>query len=76
MSTTTPWQWPESRISRVIDGDSLTATLTKRNDLGFYPGAGATHGPNITFAYVAASHLAADEDQRARARPPVAAAFA
>ncbi len=26
---------------------------------GFYPGAGSTHGPNITFAYVAASHLAA-----------------
>lgn len=26
---------------------------------GFYPGAGCTHGPNITFAYVAARHLTA-----------------
>jgi succinate dehydrogenase/fumarate reductase flavoprotein subunit len=26
---------------------------------GFYPGAGAMHGPNITFAYVAARHLVA-----------------
>ena len=26
---------------------------------GFYPSAGCTHGPNITFAYVAAQHLVA-----------------
>lgn len=31
-----PWKWPDSHISRVIDGDSLTATLTKETDLGFY----------------------------------------
>jgi endonuclease YncB( thermonuclease family) len=31
-----PWSWPDSRVTRVIDGDSLTATLTKRSDLGFY----------------------------------------
>ena len=24
---------------------------------GFYPGAGSMHGPNITFAFVAAEHL-------------------
>jgi succinate dehydrogenase/fumarate reductase flavoprotein subunit len=29
---------------------------------GFYPGAGSTHGPNITFAYVAASRLAAGDN--------------
>ena len=32
----TAWEWPDSKITRVIDGDSLTATLTKRSDLGFY----------------------------------------
>lgn len=34
--TVTPWSWPNSKVTRVIDGDSLTAILTKRNDLGFY----------------------------------------
>jgi endonuclease YncB( thermonuclease family) len=30
------WTWPNSTITRVVDGDSLTATVTKANDLGFY----------------------------------------
>lgn len=28
------WEWPESMITRVIDGDSLVARLTK--DIGFH----------------------------------------
>jgi endonuclease YncB( thermonuclease family) len=30
---TTPWEWPNSTISRVIDGDSLVAEVHR--DLGF-----------------------------------------
>jgi len=30
----TPWTWPDSHVTRVIDGDSLTAHVTR--DLGFH----------------------------------------
>jgi len=29
-----PWTWPDSHVTRVIDGDSLTAHVTR--DLGFH----------------------------------------
>jgi endonuclease YncB( thermonuclease family) len=29
-----PWSWPDSTVTRVIDGDSLVARLTR--DLGFH----------------------------------------
>ena len=32
--SSTPWTWPDSHVTRVIDGDSLTAHVTR--DLGFH----------------------------------------
>jgi len=32
--TNAPWTWPDSHVTRVIDGDSLTAHVTR--DLGFH----------------------------------------
>ncbi|MDQ2734545.1 MAG: FAD-binding protein, partial [Pseudomonadota bacterium] len=49
-----------------LDMDSVFA--------GFYPGAGAMHGPNITFAYVAARHLAREDVSRKPSTHPVQAA--
>ena len=48
-----------------LDMDSIFA--------GFYPGAGAMHGPNITFAYVAARHLAGQDLPRKPAALPLQA---
>lgn len=32
--TNVPWQWPSSMVTRVIDGDSITARVSR--DLGFH----------------------------------------
>ena len=61
--------------AQVLDGQSqpiagLYACGLDINSVfsGFYPGAGCTHGPNITFAYVAAQHLVAHDAQTPLAR--------
>jgi len=32
--TNVPWTWPDSRVTRIIDGDSFVAMLTR--DVGFH----------------------------------------
>jgi succinate dehydrogenase/fumarate reductase flavoprotein subunit len=55
------------------DGEAISGLFAVGNDRasimgGNYPGAGITHGPNMTFAYVTANHIAdrAMADGRAR----------
>ncbi|WP_382162991.1 FAD-dependent oxidoreductase [Hydrogenophaga sp. ANAO-22] len=58
------------------DGSPIDGLYAVGNDRasvmgGNYPGAGITHGPNMTFAYVTANHIAA----RASAKPASASAL-
>ena len=62
-----------SAVGEVLKGDGspipgLYAVGNDRASImgGNYPGAGITHGPNMTFGYVTANHIA-DQAERARA---------
>ncbi len=65
-----------STVGEVLhrDGTPIAGLYAVGNDRasmmgGNYPGAGITHGPNMTFAYVTANHIA----DRAAAKPQAAA---
>lgn len=62
-----------SAVGEVLrrDGRPITGLYAVGNDRasimgGNYPGAGITHGPNMTFGYVTAQHIA---DRAGRSRP-------
>lgn len=61
------------------DGSPIDGLYAVGNDRasmmgGNYPGAGITHGPNMTFAYVTANHVADMAEKRGAAAPSTAPA--